>query len=292
MTEIISFYAVAASQGKRTLSLALAELLAKNNNSVLYVELDTTRPSVALSTRISHPVKNAIEYFRETIKDDFNVTPHVLNRKELIKTDDRDLKRIFSELPGSLDYLVLPIFYQESNFPNLIDNGNPEQKANEYIQKLLYSFRTSKYDYVLLNLPNELESLFGFEVIAGSDQILNVITPSANRLNEMKDIQNFLNQHIPQLKDKWTNILNMASPNVNEIEYKQLLNEHTIIIPYDPERSKAEFSLETGSPIIKERLEDLALYLELSIIPTPKGRFSFLKKKEKKEERNLVLKEG
>lgn len=290
MADVISFYAIAPSQGKRTLSLSFAELLASNKNKVLYVELDTTRPSVALSTRISHPVKNAVEYFRDTKKDHFNVEPHVLNRAELIKTEDRDLKRVFSDLQGSLDYLTLPIFYQENNFPNLIEGSNPERQANEYIQKLIYSFKTSNYDYVILNLPNELESLFGFEVIAGSDQVINVITASANRLNELKNTLTFLNQHIPTLKERWTNILNMASPNVNEVEYKQLMNEETFVVPFDPERQKAEFSLETGSPVIKECLGDLALYLEIPIIQTTKSRFSFLKKS-KKEESKLVAKE-
>lgn len=282
MTEIISFYSVAASQGKRTLSLAFANLLAKNNHSVLYVELDTHHPSVANATRISHPKKNAVEFFQETItRNDYNVEPFVLNRDSLTETGNRDLKRVFSEIPNMLDYLVLPNNFHINSFPNLIsdEGNNPEKQAQDYIQKLLYSFKTSKYHYVILNLPNDLQNIFGFEVIDGSDLVLNVTTASANRLYENKKMVNYLSMNMPDLESRWKTIINMASPYVEEKAFAELISDQPFVISFDPERHDIEFSLENGSPIINERLEKLAIELGIQIELTPQRKqFSLFKR--------------
>lgn len=274
MAEILSFYSVAPSQGKRTLSLAFANLLAEQQHKVLYVELDYNHPSVAVATQISHSEKNTNEYFHNTIlKDSFEVDSFVLTKDNLISESDRDRKKIFSTLPGSLSYLVFPFGFNEKSFPNLIqDSKNPEKEAQEYIQKFIYSLKTSKYQYVVLNLPNELTSVLGYEVIANSDKILNVVTPSANRLIENKEIQTFLRKNIEDFDEKCTSILNMASPNINEDEYAALINNPCIVY-YDAMRQKSELSLEFASPQIQEQLEKVAELNDISFVLKKKRSF-------------------
>ncbi|MEQ2529125.1 hypothetical protein WMO40_20840 [Bacillaceae bacterium CLA-AA-H227] len=278
MAEILSFYSVAHSQGKRTLSLGFAELLAMNEHKVLYVELDYKKPSVAISTQITDVTRNAREFFQDTIlKRSFDLEPYILTKEILLSSENRDLRRVYAELPDKLDYLTLPMNFQESSFPSLINEGEDNEKeAQEYIDKFLYSLKTTKYTYIILNLPIELHSIFGFEVIANSEQIINVVTPNATRLFENKNAYKFLSPNISHLEDKWSTILNMTSPELTPNEYFQLISEEAILVPYDPARQQSEFALQLSSVEIRERLEKLAARLNIpfeSAIPKKRSGF-------------------
>ncbi|MEK5105055.1 hypothetical protein MKX83_24240 [Cytobacillus sp. FSL M8-0252] len=277
MAEIISFYSVAHSQGKKTLSLTFAKLLAENEHKVLYVELDYRKPSVALSTQITHTRRNTNEYFQETVvKESFDVERHVLTKEELLKTEDRNVKKLYSNLPKRLDYLIYPISFQESNFPTIIqDQEKAEQEAQDFISKFIYSLKTTKYEYVILNLPIELYSIFGFEVIGSSDKVVNIVTPSATRLFENKNAITFLSSNIPNLEENWNIVMNMTSEEVDPSEYNQLVKEEPILIPYDIHRQKEELSLQIGSETIQEKLESLALKLNISITQTSPRKRTF-----------------
>ncbi|MED3677050.1 MULTISPECIES: hypothetical protein [Bacillati] len=277
MAEIISFYSVAHSQGKRTVSLSLANLLAANGFKILYFELDFKKPAVAISTQITDEHKNALNYFNSTLsKNSFDVSPYVLNKEHLMKTDDREMKKVYSPLRGHIEYLVFPIGFKENSFPTLIsENDTAEKEAREYIEKMVYSLKTTKYDYVILNLPIELHSIFGYEVIFNSEKVVNVVTPSSTRLFENKAAKTFLISNIPDLEGKWNTVINMTSESIDESEYTLLVNDRTpIIVPFNPERQKEEFSLQVGSDRIEERLEQLALNMGLSVAPSvPKKGF-------------------
>ncbi len=275
MTEVISFYSVAPSQGKRTLSNSFANLLGNNELKTLYVELDTENPSLAVSTQIQHPTNNLVAFFENTIKtNDFNVEPYVLTREQLLKTDSRDLKKVFSELPSCLDYLCLPIGFSSNDFPELLDyqKSNIEEQANLFIQQFIYALKTSKYQYVVLNLPNDLSNIFGFEVLDSSDHIIHVSTASANRLSECNQILNFLESNIKDLEQKWSTVLNMTSPYIEDASYRDLVKGNPFIIPFDPERQQSEFALESGSELITERMEQIAEKLKIPISIEPKKK--------------------
>lgn len=281
MAELISFYSVAPSQGKKTISLSFAHMLAAQDNKVLYVELDLYHPSIANTMQITHPTKNINEYFHNAVmKNTFDLESFILKKQILMQTEERELKKIYSELDEQLDYLIFPNGFNEDGFPTLIDKGdNPEQQAHEFIQKFLYSLKTTKYQYVILNLPNNIESIFGFEVIAGSDAIVNVVTPSASRLYENKVMKNFLTENITDLNDKWFTLMNMTSPAIDDREYIQLVKDVPVIVPFDLERQKSEFSLRPDSEEIRLKMEELAFNMQISIVisqPKKKG-FSLFK---------------
>ncbi|MGG1021170.1 hypothetical protein G3M81_22955 [Bacillus paralicheniformis] len=281
MGEILSFYSVAHSQGKRTVSLSLANLLAEHEYKVLYVELDYKKPAVAISTQITDELKNANEFFQSTaMKNSFDVAPYVLTKEHLLKTNDRKLRKIYSPLRGDIEYLTFPLGFEENSFPTLIsDSDNTEKEAQEYINKLIYSFKSTKHDFVILNLPIELYSIFGFEVLVNSDQIVNVVTPSSTRLFENKKIKDFLESNIPDLNKKWNTIINMASDEISEIEYHELVEDDPVVIPFNSERQKEEFSLQLGSDQIEERLEQLAIKMNITITPSsPKKRSMFARR--------------
>ncbi|MED5094553.1 hypothetical protein [Bacillus safensis] len=276
MTEILSFYSVAQSQGKRTISLAYADLLAQNEHSVLYVELDYKRSSVAIATQISDDEKNANLFFQNTaLRNSFDVTPFVLTKDHLIKNSDRAKRKIHSTLHNKIEYLIFPLGFGEDGFPTLIKEDENEKEAEEYISKLIYSLRSTKYDYVVLNLPIELYSIFGIEVLNNSDHILNVVTPSATRLYENQRMKDFLLNSLPDLKNKWFTIVNMASREVSDREYYELVSDEPVMIYFDPDRQQEELSFQLGSKEIQHRLEELASRMGIEIEMSSKKKSVF-----------------
>lgn len=277
MTEIISFYSVAASQGKRTLSLALAELLAEQNHKVLYVELDYKLPAVAIATRISDSQRNSNEYFnRVVLNRNFDPTPFVLKKEHLLQTEEKHLWKLFNRLPKELDYLLFPLAYSEKSFPKILTNEETAEKdAHEFIEQFIYALKNTSYEAVILNLPTDLRNIFGYEMLAQCDHIIDVITPSSTQLFAQKKTTKFLSTLSLQIEDKWLTVLNMVSEEVNQIEYQNLFGEEEIIqIPFDPGRQKEELAMELSSPLIKEKMEQVALHLKFAITPTvPKRRF-------------------
>lgn len=277
MPEIISFYSVAPSQGKRTLSLGFAELLADQQHKTLYVELDYINPSVAVSTQISNSTQNVVQYFQNVqLKQYFNIEPYVLTKEILIQSSDQKKKRIFSSLSGKLDYLVVPSNHNINSFPDLIGNkeNDIEAEAYDFIQKFIYALKNTKYQYIVLNLPNQLESLFSFEVMANSDKIANVITPSANRIVEFQSVNAFLNKNIENINEKMFTLLNMTNPDISHSDYQELIAFQGNI-NYDPDRQFEEFQLKLASENIKQQLEPIADQMGIPVTVTTKRRGLF-----------------
>ncbi|MFS0783374.1 AAA family ATPase [Bacillus sp. 1P06AnD] len=279
MTKVVSFYGASHSQGNRTLSLTMAKMLAESDYKTLYVELDLYKPSVAIATQITDELRNTNVYFQNVIdKNVWSIDPYVLNRAYLLNAKAKS-KQLYSHLPDKLDFLVLPIDFNLREFPEII-NGEKEseKKAHEFIEKFMYTLNTSNYDYVILKLPVELRSIFGFEMIAASDHVVHIVTPSANRINEGKQVTKFLNNNIFGIEDKLINVINLASKEVPNEEYWDLL-EDPVIVPYDTHRQQQEFEMKFGSSLIEESLHILADRLDAELtIQNKRNKKSFFKK--------------
>ncbi len=288
MTEIISYYSVAPSQGKRTLSLSMAESLAEQGYKTALIELDDVYPALSIANQITNEYKNTVEFFQKAVNSNqFNISEYVINKSILVDTDNRDFKKRFAEYPDKLDFLVFPKNFRAHHFPVIVKSNeeNAERKAHEFIQKFMYSLKTSSYDYVILNLPNNLEHLFCFEVIGASDRIINVVTPAASRLFENKEIIEYLTSNISGLQNKLYTIVNQASLEVDITTYKELTgvkdSNKVIVIPYDPERLDRELALKIGSPTINYHIERVALLLDIKLNPATnkKKKIPFFREK-------------
>lgn len=277
MTEIISFYSIAASQGKRTLSLAFAELLAEQHHNVLYVELDYKNPAVAISTRISHPLRNANEYFNQTaLNRNFDLTSFILKKEHLLQNEDKQARKLFDQLPKGLDFLVFPLEYNEKSFPTILMNEETAAKdAQIYIEQFMYGLKNTSYEMVILNLPTDLRNLFGYEVLVQSDSIIDVITPSSTRLFEHRKALKFLSTLSPQIEEKWLTVLSKVSEEVDSMANQDLFGDAKVVqIPFDPSRQKEEMAMRLSSSYLREKMESVAAHLQIAITPTvPKRRF-------------------
>ena len=271
MAETLAFYAVAPSQGKRTISLSLATILANENYKTLYVELDTSHPSIAIAHGITHEQANILEYFQKVMRSkDFSVDSFVLTKKKLIEdTEDRSLKKRFNEIPDNLEFLVMPDNFNYNLFPLIVDSNDveAETKAQAFIREFMFGINTANYDFVILNLPNELEHIFGFEMLNQVDKIINVVTPSFARLFENSEALKFLKDNAQNIQEKTFTVLNCASPIMDVQTYKETLGQDNklVIIPFEMDRQEHEFSLSISSPIVNEHTKRLALTMDIKI---------------------------
>ncbi|MED3804426.1 hypothetical protein P4562_21235 [Lysinibacillus xylanilyticus] len=276
MADLFGFYGVTPSQGTRTLSLAFAEMLANEGYKTLYVELNTSNPAIAITNQITDTERNAVEFFQRTVsKNDFSVENYVLNKKILMNTENRELKKVYSRLPETLDFLGFPYKFVENSFPTIVssEDKNAEKIAEDYILKLTYSLKTSNYNFVILNLPNDINHLFGFNVIENLDMLYTVVTPNATRIYETKNALSILKDNIPGIENKLKVIINQASKEIDIQTNKDLMKDFDVhVIYFDLERQEKELALENSSPIIDEALEQLALMKHIEI--EPKGKKS------------------
>lgn len=268
--KLISFYSNKASQGLRTVSLAFANLLARQDYNVLYVELDTNDPSIAKALQIQTGSNNIVSYFEKTIDGEFDdVRNYVLSKEKIIANSERKQKTIYAGLENNVDYLVAPLEFKPSEMPDLIGNAklkseNVEEFVIDYVERFVGAITDLEYDFIVCKLANDVDHMFTYEMMKRSDFILSVATPSVTKLIGQGEVKRFLFEQNKELEKKWRDILNMTSQEVQTSEYRNLLNTD-YIIPFDPERQKEELALQPDSELIRQSLERLVLDLGIKI---------------------------
>lgn len=285
--KIISFYASAESQGLRTVSLAFANRLAEQDYSVLYVELDDAIPAIAQSLLIQTEEKNINSYLNQTVKGHFNdIQKYVLAKKDIIDNAERKEKNKHSGLEEELSFLIYPMELTDKDVPNLVElfesneaNGELtlEDYVVDYIERFTDALKLLPYDFIVCKLPQDIDHVFTFEMMKHSHHVLSVTTPSVTRQMIHKKRKKFLFEQSKDLEGKWVNILNMASDEIPESDYRELL-ETDYIIPFDMERQQRELSMESDSPLIRKSLERMILDLGINIQLTMNEGQSMIKK--------------
>jgi len=256
--KIISFYSPTANQGLKTLSLAYANRLANERYRVLYVELDTTAHGFAQALQIDTENQNILEYLSASLSGDFNFDNFIITKKMLLEESDKKSREIYQQLEDDLDYLILPMKLEPELVPNLVETDSESVDAFvlEYVDRIVDTLRDSIYDHVVIKLPNDIDHIFTYQTMTNSDVILSVISPSVIRLLELKERKDFLFEHNPSLKDKWTNIVNLASDELTKKDYDEMLGD-AHIINFDPQRLRDEWALRTDSDYIREQMEEI-----------------------------------
>jgi len=256
--KIISFYSPTPNQGLKTISLAYASRLAAEMYRVLYVELDTTNRGLAQSLQIDTDKQNIIEYFKASVKGDFSFEPYVINKKMLIEESGKKNRSVFEQLEEGLDYLILPMNLNQEEVPNLLANDEEHSDAFvlQYVERIINAFKDSQYDQIVLKLPNDLDHMFTYPTMTNSDIIHSIISPSVNNLLDLKERKDFLFDHNSSLKEKWTNVINLASDEISNKDYEDMLGE-AHIIHFDSERLRNEWALMTDSEYIRQQTEEI-----------------------------------
>ncbi|TBL20070.1 MULTISPECIES: MinD/ParA family ATP-binding protein [Bacillus cereus group] len=264
----MAFWSNHVNEGKRTISQAVAQTLAKNDKRVLYVELDYLHPSFALSTGLTHPNKNMMRLIES--RENFSIMNYIANKNDVIVSEA--IREAMNKIPENLYFLSFPADYLFNEFPKL---ENPD-----FINTFITAIKECNFDITIFNLPNNLDDLFAYPVMLEVDRVFHIISPNLLRMQEYKKTRQVL-ENVEFDMHKWSTILNKSimgiSPHVYE---EQALKEEIVFeISWDMKRPQAELELEIGSNGINEEVETLLsnMGFELkksSIVPERKSKFN------------------
>jgi hypothetical protein len=244
--KIFSFWSPSSNLGKRTISQAYAAQIAKLGYSVLYVEFDYLNPALALTTALSHPSKNF--YQLALSQDSFDLRQYIATKMDVKIT--KDMVDLFEEIPHELHFLGLPSGFVPDSFPSITNE--------DFLNTLLSALKEIEYDAVVINLPTEIDNLFSFPVMLESDVVFSVVSSNPVRISEYRSYMKMLVE-TPLKMDKWKVIVNQVGRGITKEHCDQMLREKSIItVPYDMERPAYELDLRIGSPIINQKMIELA----------------------------------
>lgn len=275
MTKIVSIFSASPGEGKRTISQNISKLLGENNQRVLYVELDYYRPSFAKTTGLYHPTKNFLNYMlnvKET--QSLKYQNFITNTKELAAENKKALRI----LPSTIDFLTLPMQFEQSSVPKLVENdqvlGN---SIDKFAQAFVEMFKDSKYDVVIFMLPHMIESIFTVPIIRYSDLIFNIVTTNPTSLIENQRVyEGLLEIEELNIKDKWNTLINKYNDVVPRNQIDNFLQDQNIVavIPFDPEKIANDLTVDIGAELLQQEL--LKILRELSFdVAAPKERGFF-----------------
>lgn len=256
MTKIIGVYGIDKNVGKSTISQSLAHIIATADSKVLYVEFDYVNPSFAKNTTISHEQKNIASYMEQAmVHENFAAENYILRKRDLDSLKfSKATTKVISLLPHNLDLLVFPRDYISSDFPKF--NTSIEEKVEQFMELLMGRLRHLEYDAVVINLPSQIDNIFGLPVLLHCDHVVSIMNSSPASLAKFIELSSVLSR-ADLSTDNWIKVFNLCSPNVEFSIYEQLLNVN-VCIPFDVERADYEFELRIGSPKINEHIKNIA----------------------------------
>ncbi|MBT2576879.1 AAA family ATPase [Bacillus sp. ISL-8] len=271
MGKIIGIYGVQRGLGATTIGQSLAKVIGESNSKVLYLELDYLNATFARKTAISNPDKNMEAFMEKAILEHrLDIQKYILKNSEI-----GDGKR-FSWIPNNMEMLTFSNDFAEKNFPRF--ETNVETKVEKFINDFISKLKTLDYDFVILQLPNQIENIFGLPILSKCDSVVSVLTGNPIVLSKYKDITNVFKKADFQYKD-WVHVFNLCSHEIDEEDYKMLMDfDVATCIPYDSERAEIEFSLIPGSETIDEYIKIIARKLGCFIRNEQNG-FRFFKSK-------------
>ncbi|EOQ19787.1 MinD/ParA family ATP-binding protein [Bacillus cereus] len=264
----MAFWSNHVNEGKRTISQAVAQTLAKNDKKVLYVELDYLHPSFALSTGLTHPKKNMMRLIES--RENFSIADYIANKNDVIVSEA--IRDAMNKIPEKLYFLSFPADYLFNEFPKI---ENPD-----FINTFITAIKECNFDITIFNLPNNLDDLFAYPVMLEVDRVFHIISPNLLRMQEYKKTRQVL-ESVEFDMQKWSTILNKSIMGISPQVYEEqaLKEEISFEISWDMKRPQAELELEIGSNGINEEVETLLsnMGFELkksNIVPERKPKFN------------------
>lgn len=247
MTKIIGIFGVESNVGRSTIGHTLAQTLAQNSNRVLYLEFDYFSPSFSQKVVQTNSTKNMKMFMENMILHQrVDIENYILTKGEMQKGIQ------ISEL---LDCVVFPNNYQ---LKDTIKETLTEEQAYQIVNRLMNKLKNLQYDVVVINLPKQVDNIFGLPIMQLCDHIINILNPNITSVSKYLEISNLFKKANIE-NNLWLHVFNMCSPRISEDVYQKLLDaQMPICIPYDPERADYEFQMQIGSPVIEEKSKVIA----------------------------------
>ncbi|WP_026826957.1 AAA family ATPase [Exiguobacterium artemiae] len=240
MPTIIAFRSVTRGAGASTLAATFAKETAVLKQKVLLVEANLISPSFAANTGVSHSTKNFLNLVNQG-NESYKITNFIAS------PEDVDNKKLAAQLNG-MDVLVVPRYQGKLDQIKL---ENPSQ----WIEKFMNTLKELPYDYIVIDVPTELDEFTSYPILSASDEVINVVD------NTPKSVIEYRNEKI-WLKENSLEFKEILVINKHEKDYQgniyELINDTPYIpIPYDPLRSREEWLLKIGSDLINVKIQIL-----------------------------------
>lgn len=267
MSKIISIYSTREGEGRTTLSTTITKILGETNQSVLYVELDAIRPSLAAATRISHPTKNMLNYML-----------HLKDERKLKATDFITVDESIKVFSKTVKFLSFPIDYDTKAFPVLVNEDNTvlDNIPIQNFAKLIVDQLKRLADIVIFILPHDIGDLFTIPFMLESDLILNIVTTNRKALQESARTAMFL-ADIEDLKleEKWRVVINKFVTDIPLNQLENLLVGQEIVgaVMNDHEKIMNDLKGVISSDRVNNDVTKLLQSLDLIEVPKRKGIF-------------------
>lgn len=169
--KIITFWGASSGVGTTTIAHSMAISLASDGNKVIYVELDEKKPSVAYWYDLGF-VDTGIETSLRHLdfKEYKEIDKSIIKTRDLKKENNRDYKMF----PDSLDFL----FFSKQHLSG-IETRPYKSSLKDLYMHLFYQL---DYDYVILDVANDMSRKDLKDILMFSNMIFIVLTQDISNL--------------------------------------------------------------------------------------------------------------
>lgn len=243
MSMIISFRSISRGSGASTLATTFAKETAKLKAKVLYIEANLVSPSFAVNTGFTHPNKNFLNLVNQG-STSYKITNYIATKEDMDK-------KIASQLFG-IEVLSVPKFQGKYDQVKLED-------PNSWTEKFMSILRDLPYDYIVIDIPTELDEFTAYPIIKSSDQVISVVEGTPKSLLEYRNEKAWLSEN--NLDFNETLIVNKHDKDYQGDIVEFIDDIQYIPIPYDPLRVREEWLLNIGSDLIDVKIQSLQAVL-------------------------------
>ncbi|MDP4087302.1 MAG: hypothetical protein Q8934_22320, partial [Bacillota bacterium] len=181
-----------------------------------------------------------------------------------VPSNKKSVKKTVENLPNNLHFLTFPKGFKTEHFPVIEDKS--------FITNFIKNIKATSYDFIILNLPHQIENLFTFPIMLESDVNFNVMNLHPARILKYFQIKEMLLK-TPLNFEKMKLIVNQIPESMKKENVETLLNDKCeFMIPHCPHRIFNELDLIIGSPAINESIGSYLSSIGLSDENEPEKR--------------------
>lgn len=240
MPTIISFRSVTRGAGASTLATTFAKETAVLKQKVLFVEANLLSPSFATNTGITHGTKNFLNLVNQG-NESYKITNFIANAEDITN------KKISSSLNG-MDILVVPRYQGKLDQIKL-------ENPNQWIEKFMSTLKELPYDYIVIDVPTELDEFTSYPILSASDSVISVVEGTPKSVIAYRNESVWLQENSLNFKD--TLLINKHEKDYQGDIYEIIGDTPYLPVPYDPLRVREEWLLKIGSDLINVKLQAL-----------------------------------
>lgn len=254
---IVSIYSSKENSGKKTVALNLATELANTGKQVLLVDLDYKNPINGEQYKLTHSENSTESYLDAAIKGgmfSLYVEAFKATESEMNYATNKPQIEQFSE---NLSFMLFSNHFKQDDIQRLPSANWDNAQCFSFMARFMQELRESKYDVIVLSLPNNFTDMFCYPIATESDYCINLAKASTTAIHHSQDT---LGTFLDTFKGKLIHVLNEV-PSKLTSELLATLNGECITfnehIPFDNQLLQNEIEGFVSSSDIKKGIHNV-----------------------------------